>query len=58
MRKMYLIKIGDKYVSSPWDKLTQNKEFAGVFTDENIDYVFSFWDKKSDGNADIIDFKL
>ena len=54
--KKYLVSVGDKYVSSPSDKLTDNIFFAGVFTDENIDTVFSYWDKKSNGNADIIDF--
>ena len=37
--------VGDKYVSSPSNKLTDNYFFAGVFTDENIDKVFGYWDK-------------
>ena len=48
--------VGDKYVSSTSNKLTENYFFAGVFTDENIDKVFGYWDKESKGNAEIIDF--
>lgn len=54
--RKYLVMVGDKYVSSPSDKLTDNIFFAGVFTDENIDRVFGYWDKKSDGQAEIVDF--
>ncbi len=51
----YIISVGEKFVSSPTDRLTDNKEFAGVFNDSNVDAVFSYWDKKSNGNADIVD---
>lgn len=51
----YIITVGEKFVSSPVDKLTDNKELAGVFDDCNVDEVFSYWDKKSNGNADIVD---
>jgi hypothetical protein len=54
--RKYLVMVGDKYVSSPSNKLTDNYFFAGVFTDENIDKVFGYWDKESNGNAEIIDF--
>ena len=50
----YMIVVGETFVSSPTDKLTDNKELAGIFDDSNIDAAFSYWDKKSDGNADII----
>jgi hypothetical protein len=55
MEKKYLIVVGEKFVSSPADKLTDNREKAGVFHDDNIDVAFAYWDKKSNGNADIID---
>lgn len=51
----YIITVGEKFVSSPSDKLTDNKEFAGVFDDSNVDAVFSYWDKQSNGNADIVE---
>ena len=54
--RKYLVMVGDKYVSSTSNKLTENYFFAGVFTDENIDKVFGYWDKESKGNAEIIDF--
>ena len=54
--RRYLVAVGDKYVSSRSDKLTDNYFFAGVFTDENIDKVFGYWYKESNGNAEIIDF--
>ena len=54
--KRYMITVGEKFVSSPSDKLTDNKELAGVFDDSNVDAVFGYWDKQSNGNADIIDF--
>ena len=53
--RKYLVMVGDKYVS-PSNKLTDNFFFACVFTDENIDKVFGYWDKESNGNAEIIDF--
>ena len=48
--------VGDKYVSSASNRLTDNYFFAGVFTEENVDKVFEYWDKESKGNAEIIDF--
>lgn len=52
----YLVMVGDKYVSSTSNKLTDEFWFAGVFTGEYIDKVFGYWDKESNGNAEIIDF--
>lgn len=53
--RYYLITVGDKYVSRHLDFLTDDKSNAGVFTDNNIDIVFSRWDKETDGKADIIE---
>lgn len=56
MTRFYLITVGDKYVASPYaDCLTDDRNKAGVFTDLNIDAVFSRWDKETDGKADIIE---
>ena len=54
--RKYLVMVGDKYVSSASNRLTDNYFFAGVFTEENVDKVFEYWDKESKGNAEIIDF--
>lgn len=51
----YIITVGNKFVSSPSDKLTDNKELAGIFDDYSIDAVFGYWDKQSNGNADIVE---
>lgn len=54
--RYYLITVGDKYVSSPYaDCLTDDRGKAAVFTDNNIDTVFSRWDKETNGKADIIE---
>lgn len=54
--RYYLITVGDKYVASPYaDCLTGDRNKAGVFTDLNIDAVFSRWDKATDGEADIVE---
>ena len=54
--RKYLVMVGDKYVSSHSNRLTDNFFFAGVFTEENVDKVFRYWDKESHGNVEIIDF--
>lgn len=56
--RRYLVKVGDKYVAAPnATELTSNRNLAGVFFAGNIDIVFGYWDKLTNGQADIEDFE-
>jgi hypothetical protein len=47
----YLIKVGKKYVSSPYIKLTTNKNLAGVYPKESLKKVKKYWKKELEKKA-------